>query len=383
MIERALAGGLKELATWYPVVSVTGPRQSGKSTLVRATFPEHAYLNLEDPSVRARAAADPSGFIANNPGPLVIDEAQYVPELFSAVQAAADASGQPGRYVLSGSQNFLMMRGIQQSLAGRVGIAKLLPLSLAELEAAGETVSIPQTILRGFYPQLHASKIPTELFYENYVDTYVTRDVTGYLDVRNEAAFRTFMRLIASRVGNLLNMSALANEAGISVPTVRSWLSLLESSYVVRLLQPYHANLAKRLTKTPKLYFYDTGLLCHLLGIRTVNDLVNGNDYGAIFENYVIAERMKKHLNRLRTPKLYFYRDDSKIEVDLMDCTEKPTLLVEVKSGQTYRGTFARHIRTVSDLLRSQTHGMVVYGGEGLFADGDVQVCGAREWATV
>lgn len=383
MIERTLAGGLKELATWYPVISVTGPRQSGKSTLVRAAFSEHRYLNLEDPSVRARATADPSGFIANNPGPLIIDEAQYVPEMFSAVQAAADASGQPGRYVLSGSQNFLMMRGIKQSLAGRVGIAKLLPLSLVELEAAGKAASLPQLILRGFYPQLHASKIPTGLFYENYVDTYVTRDVTGYLDVRNEAAFRTFMRLIASRVGNLLNMSALANEVGISVPTVRSWLSLLESSYVVRLLQPYHANLAKRLTKTPKVYFYDTGLLCHLLGMRTVEDLVNADNYGAIFENYVIAERMKSHLNKLRSPELYFYRDDSKIEVDLMDFTERPALLVEVKSGQTYRGTYARHVRSVSALLSSQTRGMVVYGGEGLFVDGDVQVCGAREWATV
>lgn len=384
MIERLLGPKVKELARWYPVVSVTGPRQSGKSTLVRAAFPNHRYLNLEDPSVRSRAIADPSGFIKNNPGPLVLDEAQYAPDLFSAVQAASDASPQMGKYVLTGSQNFLMLRAIRQSLAGRVGIAKLLPLSLSELKGLEASSSeMPELIWRGFYPQLHASDIPTNLFYENYIDTYVARDVTGYLDVRNEARFRTVLRLCASRVGSLVNFSSLANEAGVSVPTIRNWLSLLESSYIVKLLQPYHANIAKRLTKTAKLYFYDTGLLCHLLGIRSAEQLANDGMYGAVFENHVIIERVKMHLNNLRSPELYFYRDDSKVEVDLMDLGDTPALLVEVKSGQTYRESFSRHVRSVAKALPVQATGMVVYGGEGSFDDDGVRVCGIREWCSV
>ncbi len=380
MIKRTLSQGLEELASWYPVVSVTGPRQSGKSTLVRASFPEHRYLNLEDPSIRARALADPSGFIANNPGPLILDEAQYAPELFSAVQAVSDASPQVGKYVLTGSQNFLMMRGIQQSLAGRVGIAKLLPLSYSEIAGRDPSATIPQLIQRGFYPQLHASGIPTGLFFENYVDTYVARDVVGYLDVRNEAGFRTFLRLCASRVGNLVNFSSMAGEVGVSVPTIKNWLSLLESSYVVRLLQPYHANLAKRLTKTPKLYFCDTGLLCHLLGIRSTEQLVNSDVYGAVFENFVIMERAKSHLNSLRAPELYFYRDDSKVEVDLVDLTDAQALLAEIKSGQTYRNSFSRHVRSVSREMPMQTEDVVVYGGQGEFEDDDVKVFGVKDW---
>lgn len=382
MIERTLSAGIRQLASWYPVVSVTGPRQSGKSTLVRATFPDHHYLNLEDPATRARALTDPSGFIANNPGRLIIDEAQYAPELFSAVQAAADEAGEVGRYVLSGSQNFLMMRGIKQSLAGRVGIAKLLPLSYGEIEGTGADrgSSVAELIHRGSYPQLHASSIPTALFFENYIDTYVTRDVTGYLDVRNESEFRLFMRLCAARAGNLLNATALASDAGVSVPTVKSWLSLLESSYVLKLLQPYHANTRKRLTKTPKLYFYDTGLLCALLGISSPEDLVRHEMYGAVFENYVISEQLKAHLNALRSPQLYFYRDDSKIEVDLVDVTRSPAVLAEIKSGQTYRPSFARHVRAVNASLSLGANEAVVYGGEGAFRDGNVDIYGIREW---
>lgn len=382
MIERTLGGGIRQLAHWYPVVSVTGPRQSGKSTLVRATFPDYRYLNLGDPATRARALADPSGLIANNPGRLIIDEAQYAPELFSAVQAAVDEAGETGRYALSGSQNFLMMRGIKQSLAGRVGIARLLPLSYGEIEETGEGhgLSVPELIHRGSYPQLHASSIPTALFFENYIDTYVTRDVTGYLDVRNESEFRLLMRLCASRAGSLLNVAALASDAGVSVPTVRSWLSLLESSYVLKLLQPYHANTRKRLTKTPKLYFYDTGLLCALLGISSPEELVRHEMYGAVFENYVISEQLKAHLNALRSPELYFYRDDSKIEVDLVDVTRSPTVLAEVKSGQTYRPGFARHVRSVNASLSLSASEVVVYGGQGAFRDGDVSVYGIREW---
>lgn len=382
MIERTLQDGLEKLASWYPVVSITGPRQSGKSTLVRATFPEYQYVNLEDPAVRAQALADPSGFIANRPGRLIIDEAQYAPELFSAIQAAADAAGKSGLYILSGSQNFLMMRTIKQSLAGRVGIAKLLPLSFQEIANGANQPNIPiaDLIFRGSYPQLHATNIPTSIFYENYIDTYVTRDVTGYLAVRSESEFRLFMKLCATRVGSLLNVASLASDTGVSVPTIKNWLSLLESSYVLRQLQPYHANIGKRLTKTPKLFFYDTGLLCALLGITSPQELVNHEMYGSVFENYVISERIKAHLNALKTPSLFFYRDDSKIEVDLLDTTASPAVLAEIKGGQTYRPAFARHVRTVNSSLALGAEQVVVYGGEGLFSDGDVTVAGIREW---
>lgn len=380
-IPRTLKTGLLRLAKWYPIVSVTGPRQSGKSTLVRNTFPHHRYLNLEDPATRSRALSDPSGFIANNPGPLIIDEAQYAPELFSAIQAAADASGQKGEYVLSGSQNFLMMRNIKQSLAGRVGIARLMPFSFAEIgQSQALSNSVSNVIFRGAYPQLWASDIPTSLFYENYIDTYVARDVMGYLDVRNESAFRLVMQLCATRAGNLLNISAIASDAGVSVPTVRNWLSILEASYVIFLLQPYYANIAKRLTKTPKLFFYDTGLLCHLLGIKTPDELVNSEAYGAVFENYVIAEQLKSYINHLTTPLLFFYRDDSKVEVDLVDTTNKPINFVEIKSGQTYRATFSRSVRKVATELPGDTQPCVVYGGEGTFTDNGVTVWGIREW---
>lgn len=208
----------------------------------------------------------------------------------------------------------------------------------------------------------------------------MTRDVTGYLDVRNESEFRLFMRLCATRAGSLLNLSSLSSDTGVSVPTARNWLSLLESSYVVRLLQSYHANINKRLTKTPKLYFYDTGLLCALLGIASPEDLARHEMYGAVFENYVISEQLKAHINALRAPSLYFYRDDSKVEVDMLNMTRSPAVLAEIKSGQTYRPGFTRHVHSVDSSLKLDAEKTVIYGGEGAFHDGDVAVYGVREW---
>ena len=382
MIERGISERLLDLASWYPVVSVTGPRQSGKSTLVKHVFSSYEYVNLEDPATRARALVDPTGFVAALSKNTIIDEAQYAPDLFSAIQARVDQSDDMGQFVLSGSQNFQLLSAIKQSLAGRVGIAKLLPLSCQELADADMLpISLPDCIVRGFYPRLYMSKVPSKVFYENYVDTYITRDVVGYLDVRNESAFRVFVKLCATRVGSVLNIAGLARDAGVSVPTARNWLGMLESSYVIFLLRPYAANIGKRLTKSPKLYFYDTGLLCHLNSARTSRQLEEHSLRGEIFENFILAERMKKYLNNLDIPNLMFYRDDSKREVDLIDATdEQHPLAIELKSGQTYQRKFAKSVRTVAEFLSPAAMPMVVYGGEGIFDDSGVRVKGAKEF---
>ena len=382
MIRRTLGEQLLQLAEWYPVVSVTGPRQSGKSTLVQDAFPDYRYVNLEDPAVRARAVADPTGFVLTLPDRVIVDEAQYAPELFSAIQARADERKSNGQFILSGSQNFLLLKSIKQSLAGRVGMAYLLPLSFREIRSHDPEARPWDVMVRGSYPALHASGVPAGIFYENYLDTYVTRDVVGFLDVRNERDFRRFLMSCATRAGSLLNFADLSRDVGVSVPTVRSWVSILESSFVVRTLEPYHANISKRLTKTPKLYFYDTGLLCHLLGLGDAAALAESPYVGAVFENFVISEGLKLGHNRLRRPQMHFYRDDSRVEVDLVDVTDAARpLLCEVKSGHTYRPSFARNLAPVSESLSLENPDLhVVYGGEGSFSDGAVRVDGIAEW---
>ena len=249
MIERTLSTYVKDNAGWFPVVSVTGPRQSGKSTLVQHVFPDYEYVNLEDEATRSLALADPTGFIRERPSRLIIDEAQRVPELFSAIQVASDISGEPGQYVLSGSQNFLLLKQIGQSLAGRVGICKLLPLSYRECKDSGKDDTPDSFMLKGGYPRLHVADIPPQVFFENYLQTYVMRDVAGYIDERSIKAFRTLVELCAQSCGSLLNVARLSNDVGVSRATIDSWLSILESSYILFRLQPYHANIRKRLVK--------------------------------------------------------------------------------------------------------------------------------------
>ena len=378
MIERTLSSFVKSNVRWFPVVSITGPRQSGKSTLVKHLFPDYEYVNLEDEATRNLAIADPSGFIRERPARLVIDEAQRVPELFSAIQVASDASGEPGQYVLSGSQNFLLLKRIGQTLAGRVGICKLLPLSYRECVEHGEGLSPDSFMLEGGYPRLHVASIPPSVFFENYLQTYVERDVAGYVDARSMTSFRALLGLCAQGCGSLLNVSRLAGDLGVARATVDSWLSILESSYVLFRLQPYHANLRKRLTKTPKIYFYDTGLLCHLLGIRTPEQLRDSPARGAVFENLIVAEVFKRHLNEGRNPELYFYRDDSKIEVDLVDVTDRAAPeLVEVKSTTTYKPDLARHLGSVGDALRIPVEGRSVV----MRSDASHTVNGVKHWS--
>lgn len=382
MIPRSMASHAIQLSTWFPIVSVTGPRQSGKSTLVREVFPDYEYVNLENPQTRQQALADPVGFIESRPNRLVIDEAQLAPELFSMIQVASDETNKTGQYVLSGSQNFLLLKQITQSLAGRVGMLRLLPLSFSEAKSARANLTTDLFMFRGGYPRLYDVDMPQDTFFSSYLRTYVERDVQGYLGVRDLSSYRTLLELCAQCAGSLLNESRLASDAGVSRESVRSWLSMLESSYIVFRLRPYHANLRKRLTKTPKLYFYDTGLLCYLLRIRTLDQLLRSPYLGMVFENLVIEERMKAHLNAGREPDLYFYRDESKVEVDLIDLTDPDgSLLVEIKSSKTYRPSFSRHLSSVGDELGiPRERRFVVERAEGDFEADGAQVRNAETW---
>ncbi|MDO4538950.1 MAG: ATP-binding protein [Coriobacteriales bacterium] len=382
MIERTLSSFMLDNAQWFPAVSLTGPRQSGKSTLVQHVFPDYEYVNLEDQNTRNLALADPVGFIRERPSRLIVDEAQRVPELFSAIQVVSDESGSPGQYVLSGSQNFLLLKQIGQTLAGRVGLCKLLPLSFQECVNHGENITPDAFMLEGGYPRLHAVGIPPSVFFENYLQTYVERDVTGYIDARSIAAFRTLLVLCAQSCGSLLNVSRLSNDIGVARATVESWLSILESSYILFRLQPYHANVRKRLTKTPKLYFYDTGLLCHLLGIRTAEQLRDSIARGAVFENLIVEETLKRHVHAGRNPKLYFYRDDSKMEVDLVDATDGTVPeLVEIKSSSTFKAEFARHLESVGNALGvPKERRFVVMRSDASHVINGIRHCSARDW---
>ncbi len=382
MIPRAIAPRALQLSRWFPVVSVTGPRQSGKSTLVREVFSDYAYVNLEDPQTRQQALSDPVGFIRNRPNRLIIDEVQLAPELFSMIQVVSDESNTPGQYVLSGSQNFLLLKQITQSLAGRVGLLGLLPFSFTEAKEGEGDLTPDSFMLRGGYPRLYDVDVPQATYFSAYVKTYVERDVQDYLGVRALASYRTLLELCAQCVGSLLNVTRLANDVGASRESVNSWLSMLESSYVLFRLRPYHANLRKRLTKTPKLYFYDTGLLCYLLRIRTLDQLLTSPYLGMVFENLVIEERMKMHLNAGRDPDLYFYRDDNKVEVDLVDMTDADHgLLAEIKSSQTYRSGFSRHLRVVGDEIGIPAERrFVVERAEGDFDADGVQVRNIATW---
>lgn len=352
MIPRTLTQTTQQYLSWFPIISITGPRQSGKSTLLRNTFPNYEYVNLENPNTRAIAQEDPIGFIQNHSSQLIIDEAQYVPDLFSMVQVLSDERQKTGQYILSGSQNFLLLKQIKQSLAGRVGLLKLLPFSYQELHQSDSTISIEQAMVQGGYPRLYDVGIDTDVYYGDYIETYIERDVAGYLDVRDSTSFKALLRLCAANAGNLINYSNLAKDADISYRTAKSWLSILESSYITFSLMPWSTNIGKRLTKTPKLYFYDTGLLCYLLGIHTPAHLLNHPMLGAIFENFIISETIKKYYNRGKRPELYFYRDDTKQEIDLLDFTNPDNhQLIEIKASQTYHSRFAKTITHIGNVL--------------------------------
>ncbi len=334
---RDLSATLVRLGSQFPVIGLTGPRQSGKTTLARLTFPDKPYVSLEDPTELAFAQSDAQAFLQRFAQGAVFDEAQRWPQLFSYLQGMVDDDRVPGRFVLTGSQQFGLMAGISQSLAGRIGLARLLPLAASEI-GAGQRRNLPQQVWRGGYPALwqqSANTAQANDWFASYINTYVERDVRQLINVQNLSTFQRFVRLCAARSGGLLNTVALANDAGISHPTVRQWLSVLESSELVYLLEPYHRNFGKRLVKTPKLYFTDSGLAAWLMGIRDPELLWLHPMRGALFETWVLAEFRKYRLNQGLPCDMYFWRDNNGLEADLVFETPHGLQCVEIKSGQT------------------------------------------------
>src|SRR6185437_3893059 len=318
-ISRRIAPVIKAQQTKFPVLAVTGPRQSGKTTLLKAIFDDYRYVSLENPDTRSFALDDPVGFLNVYDSKIIFDEVQRAPALFSYIQSKVDESGKMGQFILSGSQNFHLLNSITQSLAGRVALFKLLPLDFSELKAANLLENVyTKASIKGFYPAIFDRDINSVIFYSNYLQTYIEKDVTALTNVRDLRLFRTFLGLCAGRAGQLVNFSALANECDISHGTAKAWLSILESSYIIFLLQPYYQNFNKRLVKSPQLYFYDTGLLNYLLSIRTAAELEENRLKGQIFENLILAEYQKKNHHLYLHQDYYFWQDSNAHEVDLL-----------------------------------------------------------------
>jgi predicted AAA+ superfamily ATPase len=347
-IQRQITDKLHNLLQGFPVVYLTGPRQSGKSTLLKHAYPSYTYLNLEEVDTRNFALDDPRGFLAVNGDRVIIDEAQRAPELFSYIQARVDKGNAPGTYILSGSQNFLMLRSISQSLAGRVGILTLLPLSLQEM-AQTDIVFADKSdwLWTGGYPRIKAFNIAPNDFYPNYLETYVERDIRTETGVHDLGRFKRFMAACAARVGTPINLSDIARDLSADARTISSWLSILEESYIAFRMNPWYGNLGKRQTKKPKLYFYDTGLLCSLLGITHPQVLVEHGMRGFVFENAVISELAKSYHNAGQRPPFFFWRDkdDHDKEVDLLIEHHDGLELIEVKSSQTANAKYTFGIR--------------------------------------
>lgn len=364
MIPRTLAAVLRELAGQYPVVTVTGPRQSGKTTLCRAIFPAKTYVNLESPDVRAFARDDPRGFLAQHAGGAILDEIQRVPELLSYLQPMVDEHDEPGRFILTGSQQFEVMNTITQSLAGRTALLKLLPLSVEELAAAGIRLEIDRLLLSGFYPRIHDAGIDPTRALGDYVETYVERDIRQLTLIKDLSLFEKFVRLCAGRVGQLLNLQSLGNDVGVSHTTARSWLTLLEASYVVFLLQPWHTSIAKRQIKTPKLYFHDVGLASYLLGAENERHINRHPLRGNLFENLVVIEALKYRYNRGKRSNLYFWRDGKGNEVDLLIESGPDVVPVEIKAGATISADYFKGLRAFAARLPDPPKARaLIYGG--------------------
>lgn len=362
-ISRIISKKVEEAHKYFPVIVVTGPRQSGKTSLCKHLFSDYKYVNLEDITTRAAVMTDPKSFVDSLGESVIIDEVQYSPELLSLIQIRVDEN-KALRYILTGSSNFSLLQSITQSLAGRAALFTLLPLSFREIKTDELEKPIDTLMWQGLYPGVIANGIPPYMFYQNYYNTYVERDLRDLVNVKNLLSFVTFVRLLASRVGSEYNASALAREVGVSSNTINEWVSLLATSYIAYPLRPYFNNLNKRLTKMPKIYFYDTGLLCYLLGIEEAAQLENHSLRGAIFENLAIGELMKSRYNDGRDPNLYFYREYSGREVDAMLDTAAGLKMYEMKVGKTFRKEYFSNMDIVAESLGSVISKTVIYDGE-------------------
>jgi len=364
MIKRHIEPKLLQWASQYPVVTITGPRQSGKTTLCRALFSGKPYLSLEDIDHREFARTDPRGFLAEIPDGAVLDEIQHAPDLVSYIQTAVDENPLPGRFILTGSRQFEMMEKVSQSLAGRTAVARLLPFSFGELYPKPEALTVDQMLYSGFYPRIHDRKLnPTEAL-SFYVSTYLERDVRQIISVTDLGRFETFLRLCAGRTGQLLNMQSIGNECGVTHNTVKSWLAVLQASGIIKLLRPWHANIGKRLIKSPKLYFLDTGLACFLLGIQKPQHLQGHPLRGALFETFVVGEAYKQNDHAGLPEQLWFCRDSNENEVDLLAGTSGNLRAWEIKSGRTISADYFKGLNALEHSLGGFACRSIIYGGE-------------------
>ena len=365
MIPRTLSHKLSDLAQKFQVITLTGPRQSGKTTLVRATFPNLPYVSLEEPDIRQIALTDPRGFLSNYPAGAVLDEVQHTPDLFSYIQSIVDQN-RDRQFILTGSSNFLLMEKISQTLAGRTAVLHLLPFAFTELEAGGALPDQYESLIfKGQYPRVYDRSLDPTDFYPAYIQTYIEKDVRLMKNIGDMNAFIRFTQLCAGRTGQLLNYSSLANDAGISPNTAKAWLSILESSFIVYRLQPYHKNFNKRLVKSPKLYFYDTGVACSLLGIREESQVGLHYLKGALFENLVINELIKRNFNRGERNFPYFWQDSRGKEIDCLLIDGEQITPIEIKAGKTMSGSYFENLNYWKQQVRMPPdQGYVVYGGE-------------------
>lgn len=367
MIPRSLSERILSMTRIFPVISLTGPRQSGKTTLVKALFPDYDYVNLENLDERAAAEEDPVRFLRiHSDKGLVIDEVQKVPALFSYLQGIVDESGKMGRYVLTGSQDFLLIEKITQSLAGRVAVCHLMPFGLPELKASNLLPdSLDRVILSGFYPAIYDRHILPSEYFPSYIQTYIERDVRSIVNVGDLSTFQRFVKLCAGRVGQLLNLSSMGNELGVNYKTIQSWISILEASFIVFLLQPHHRNFNKRLTKQPKLYFLDSGLLCALLDIQSPGQLSSHYLRGNIFESFIVSEYLKLRYHAGLRSNAFFWRNSTGHEIDLLLEEGERLRAVEIKSGETITDDFfkgLKYFQKISSEPEGQFH--LLYGGE-------------------
>lgn len=365
MIQREIQQQLLKLAGMYPVVTITGPRQSGKTTLAKMAFPNHRYVSLENFDIRRMAEADPRGFLKSYPPPVILDEIQRVPELLSYIQTAVDEKKTSGQYILTGSHQPTLGAGVSQSLAGRTGILQLLPLSISELTAAGITMERDQYLYQGFMPRLYDTTLDPKNLYRDYFSTYVEKDVRQMLNIKDLSHFETFVKLLAGRVGQLINLASLAGDVGVSSQTLSQWLSVLEASFIVFQLPGYYENFGKRLIKSKKLYFTEVGLATWLLGIDTPEQVARDPLFGGLFENMVVIEALKSRFNAGETPELYFIRDSQGLEADLLFRKNNQTLIpVEIKGGMTWNKDFCKNLRKLRTLSEKFQPGFVVYSGD-------------------
>ena len=375
LVSRNIAPELSQLATQYPVVTITGPRQSGKTTLARTVFPDKPYFNLENPDTRQIIQSDPRSFFNSNREGAIIDEFQKLPEILSYIQGIVDEKKMNGQFILTGSNQLSMLSSLTQSLAGRTALLTLLPFSFDELSQMGELPSTDGLLYQGFYPGVYANQLNATKAYRNYYETYIERDVRQLSAIQHLSQFQLFIKLCAGRVGQLFNASNLANEVGVSIPTIKHWISVLQATYIVFLLQPWHTNVNKRLVKTPKLYFYDPGLASYLLGIESQNQIATHPLRGALFENMVVVELIKSRFNNGLSNNFYFYRDNHNNEVDLVQEQGHLLNVFEIKSSMTFHPDFLKGINYLKKLTSQKIQkSFLIYAGNDDFVTQESQV---------